>query len=116
MGRRKTRHRLERALSLKPSGFSGSVTNTNLHDIVQLICISRSSCRMKVRSGPDAGFIFFSSGEIAHAEVQGTQGVEAFYKILSWETGAFVCDEIEPETHTIEESWDFLLMESMRRL
>jgi hypothetical protein len=101
---------------LKSAGFSGTVTNTSLHDIIQLICIGRNTCRMHVRSGANTGLIFFRDGEIVHAENQELQGEEAFYAILSWELGVFECDEAQVETDTIRESWDFLLMESMRRL
>jgi hypothetical protein len=98
------------------NGYSGIITNTSLHDIIQLICIGRSTCRMMVRSGSHKGLICFRDGEIVHARWNALQGEEAFYAILSWELGMFECDQIPPETETIHESWDFLLMESMRRL
>jgi hypothetical protein len=36
--------------------------------------------------------------------------------MLSWDTGTFACDEQTWVTETIQESWDFLLMESLRRI
>ncbi|MDQ7781253.1 MAG: DUF4388 domain-containing protein [Desulfomonilaceae bacterium] len=98
------------------SGFSGTVTNTSLHDIIQLICIGRNSCRMCVKSRDKRGWIYFRDGEIVHAECDDLMGEEAFYAIVSWELGLFECDVVPTETETIQESWDFLLMESMRRL
>lgn len=71
---------------------------------------------MHVRSVANKGLICFRDGEIVHAENQGLHGEEAFYAILSWELGMFECDTVAQETETIQESWDFLLMESMRRL
>ena len=62
------------------------------------------------------GVIYFKEGEITHSESDNTEGEEAFYEILSWELGSFLCDEVMTETQTIHENWDFLLMESMRRL
>jgi hypothetical protein len=44
------------------------------------------------------------------------EGEEAFYMILSWELGVFECDDRRAKAETIQESWDFLLMESVRRL
>ncbi len=99
----------------KPIGFSGTITHTSLLDIVQLICIGRHTCRMRVKSGVDIGTVYFRDGEIIHAQTNGLQGEEAFYTILTWRMGLFECDETEPEMVTIHESWDFLLMESMRR-
>lgn len=101
---------------MKMKGFSGTVTNTSLHDIIQLICIGRITCRMLVRSGTRRGWIHFRDGEIVHAHCEDVLGEEAFYSILCWELGMFECDLEPPTEETIQESWDFLLMESMRRL
>lgn len=98
------------------SGFSGTVTNTSLHDIIQLICIGRTTCQMRVQSGKKKGLIYFRDGEIVHAEYNDLQGEEAFYIIVSWELGSFECNKTPVNKETIQESWDFLLMESMRRL
>lgn len=101
---------------MKSGNFSGTVTNTSLHDIIQLICIGRATCRMYVRGGDEKGFICFKDGEIVHAEKGQEEGEEAFYEIVSWDLGSFKCVEVDTEKETINESWDFLLMESMRRL
>jgi two-component system, chemotaxis family, protein-glutamate methylesterase/glutaminase len=69
-----------------------------------------------VRSGLQRGLICFRQGEIIHAETGNIEGEEAFYQILSWELGSFDSDEESPRAETIQENWDFLLMESMRRL
>lgn len=108
--------RSEQGRKVKDSGFNGTITNTSLHDVIQLICIGRNSCRMLVRSGPNKGWIYFRDGEIVHAECADHGGEDAFYTIVSWELGLFECDLVAPEVETIRESWDFLLMESMRRL
>jgi len=71
---------------------------------------------MRVDSGANSGLIYFKDGEIVHARFDGLEGEEAFYKILSWDLGVFTCEEKPVEKETIEESWDFLLMESLRRL
>jgi hypothetical protein len=68
-----------------------------------------------VRSGTNNGLIYFQKGEIVHAQTDGEEGEEAFYTILSWELGVFECDDQPTKTETIQESWDFLLMESVRR-
>jgi hypothetical protein len=71
---------------------------------------------MLVRSGANRGWIYFRDGEIVHAEYEDLSGEEAFYSILSWDLGIFECDLVAPRAETIQESWDFLLIESMRRL
>jgi two-component system, chemotaxis family, protein-glutamate methylesterase/glutaminase len=99
----------------KSNGFSGSVTNISLPDLIQLLCIGRSTCRMQIRAGKQNGMIYFRDGEIIHAETGDLGGEEAFYEILSWETGVFEGDRVQAEKETIHENWDFLLMESVRR-
>lgn len=98
------------------SGYNGAITNVSLHDVIQLICIGRNTCRMKVRSGSRQGSIFFRDGEIVHAEEQEHKGEDAFFNILSWDLGEFVCDRTPTDEETMGESWDFLLMESVRRI
>jgi hypothetical protein len=71
---------------------------------------------MEVRSGSRKGDIFFRDGEIIHARERQYKGEEAFYNILSWDLGEFVCDRTPADEDTIGESWDFLLMESVRRI
>jgi hypothetical protein len=71
---------------------------------------------MGVRSGGQRGSVFFKDGEVVHAETDNLTGEEAFYDILSWEVGIFECDTVPEQIETIRENWDFLLMESMRRI
>jgi len=71
---------------------------------------------MVVKSGTRTGTIFVRDGEIVHAKTGDLEGEEAFYEIISWELGMFACDGQTVDTDTIHESWDFLLIESMRRL
>lgn len=71
---------------------------------------------MLVRSREKKGWIYFRDGEIVHAECDDLSGEEAFYAIVSWELGLYECNVASAEKETIQESWDFLLMESMRRL
>lgn len=105
-----------RRYAVKSRGFTGTLTNTSLHDVIQLICIGRSNCRMHVKNRLNRGLIGFRDGEIVHAQSGVSCGEEAFFSILSWEIGIFECDEVPVEQETISESWDFLLMESLRRL
>jgi hypothetical protein len=103
-------------LDHQEAGFNGTITNTSLHDLIQLICIGRNSCRMRVKSGYLRGTITFRDGEIIHAETQDLMGEDALFSILSWELGSFECDHNVNVQETIQENWDFLLMESLRRL
>lgn len=95
--------------------FIGTLTNTSLHDVIQLLCVARGTCRMRVKSWSGAGFIAFRDGEIIHAECDVLEGEEAFYALLTLEQGVFSCEEPADDGITIQESWDYLLVESLRR-
>jgi hypothetical protein len=71
---------------------------------------------MTVKSGSKKGVVAVRDGEIIHAEAADMTGEDAFYEIISWELGVFECDDTPVQSETIHESWDFLLIESMRRL
>ncbi len=101
---------------MKQNGFTGRVSNTSLHDVIQLVCVSGCTCCMDVRSGTQRGVISFKHGEIVHAVNDRLEGEEALYKILSWRLGVFQCRELSHDRETICRSWDFLLVESLRRI
>jgi uncharacterized protein len=49
--------------------------------------------------------------------LQTRTGEEVFYELLKWHTGTFAIKrDITPYQRTVNQSWDFLLMEGMRRL
>jgi hypothetical protein len=102
---------------MAPGSWSeGTVTNASLHDVIQLMCVSRCTCRLCVKSWEGEGLIEFQGGEITHAQCGELTGASAFYETLTFEQGIFWCEALEDEKEaTIEESWDYLLLESLRR-
>jgi hypothetical protein len=96
-------------------GFMGTLTDASLHDVIQLMCVARCTCRLYVKSWDGEGVILFRDGEIIHAESGDLEGEEAFYAMLTWEQGVFACEELQDSRATIKESWDYLLVESLRR-
>lgn len=93
-------------------GFRG-VQNKSLVDIIQLECISHSSSVLRITNGPLSGKIWINDGELYDAETDGSNGEEAFHKILSWKTGSFESMVAEPEhPRVIEQSYNGLLLET----
>lgn len=80
-------------------------------------CIRGLTRAFQVSSGGRAGRLFFSGGQIVHAEAGRLRGDDAALEILSWSTGT-----IEPHradwNHppTIQSSWQGMLMRAMQRL
>lgn len=69
-------------------GFRG-VQSKSLVDIIQLECLSQSSCVLKITNGMTEGRIFIQSGEVIDSELPGLTSEPAFQRILSWKTGSF---------------------------
>jgi two-component system chemotaxis response regulator CheB len=97
-------------------GFQGKILGLQLTDIIQMNCLSRLTTALEITRDGERGVIYLNEGEIIHAECGDREGAEAFYKILSWQEGEFVSKiGIAPKSQTINQSWEHLLVEAMRR-
>jgi CheY-like chemotaxis protein len=100
----------------KKKGFQGEVVGLTLTDIIQMNCSSRLTTALIITNDVEKGVIYFNDGEVIHAECGEEQGTDAFYKILNWEEGEFVSNiGVLPPIKTIDQSWEYLLMEAMAR-
>ncbi|QTA78305.1 Two component system response regulator/histidine kinase, CheB domain-containing and DUF4388 [Desulfonema limicola] len=99
------------------NGFAGTLNNIQLPDLIQMCCYSSISTAIRVYMGNQSGTIYIEDGEIIHAECQGEEGLEAFYKVFSWRSGRFenLGDIVMPKT-TIDKNWQYLLMEGHRQM
>lgn len=99
------------------AGFEGAVKGLSLADLVQLKGNNRFTGCISVEFGGRQGAIFFRDGEIIHAEKAGVTGEEAFHRIMIWPGGRFtVLPKVTTTSHTIGQSWRYLLLESLRLL
>jgi len=103
--------------SKKARGVSGSLEEMGLPDVVQVLYHSRKSGKLVVTAGARRGEIFFTDGQICDASFGDKKHEEAFYEMLSLNSGHF---ELDPDFRTsacaIEMSPESLLLEGMRRL
>lgn len=107
---------IDRLLS-RDRGFSGAISLSLLPDLVQIHALSRVSGALRITREGHAGAIWFQKGGIVHAECGDHTGPEAFYELLRWEGGKFALDPSgTPQSQTIFESAEELLMEGCRRL
>ena len=97
-------------------GFRG-VQSKSMVDIIQLECLSQSSCMLKIINGVTEGKIYIQNGEVVDAEVPGMTAEPAFQRILSWKTGSF---EVLPadltRVRTIFTSYQGLLLNTAQAL
>jgi DNA-binding response OmpR family regulator len=100
----------------KKKGFQGKVFGLQLTDIIQMNCLSRVTAALTITKDSEKGVIYLNEGEIVHAECGEEQGTEAFYRIMSWQEGEFVSNiGIMSPIQTIQQSWEHLLVEAMRK-
>lgn len=98
------------------AGFRG-VQSKSLVDIIQLECLSQSSCMLKIINGATEGKIYIQSGEVIDAEVPGVNGEPAFQRILSWKTGSFETLPADSNrVRTIFSSYQGLLLNSAQAI
>jgi len=98
------------------SGFRG-VQRKSLMDIIQMECISQSSCVLRISNGSLAGKIWIQDGELMDAEAGDLCGEAAFQKVLSWKAGNFEMLPVEANRpRTILKSYNALLLESAQAL
>lgn len=102
--------------------IQGDLQEMNLPNLVQLILQSGGRARILIRHGKQVGALYIADRQLHHATVtangaETSSGPEAVYQILGWETGQFKVERsVAPPHRSLEQSWDFLLMEGLRRL
>ena len=97
-------------------GFRG-VQSKSLVDIIQLECLSQSSCTLKITNGVTEGKIYIQDGEVVDAELPGMTAEPAFQRILSWKTGSF--ETLPPDltrVRTIFASYQGLLLNTAQAI
>ena len=71
------------------SNLRGTLQSISLTDVAQLLHANRKTGMLQVNSGKVSGVLYFSSGEVIHAETQAAQGEMAAFEILEWVSGQF---------------------------
>lgn len=102
-------------ISWHHEGFTGALRHVGLPEVIQMECNGRHSSVLEIRNPEMHGEIFIDTGVIVHATVGNLVGEPAFYRLLSLKGGEFqVKPFARPTVRTIENRWEFLLMETAR--
>jgi CheY-like chemotaxis protein len=100
----------------REGGFRG-VQSKSLVDIIQLECLSQSSCVLKINNGVVEGRIWIQAGEVTDAEVPELTAEPAFQRILSWKAGSFEILPADPtRPRAIFTSYQGLLLNTAQAL
>jgi CheY-like chemotaxis protein len=96
-------------------GFSGALRQVGMQEVIQMECIGRHSSILEIRNRQLRGQIYIEAGVVTHAAVGTLVGDQAFYRLLSLKGGEFHVKPFRaPPQRTIQERWEFLLMEAAR--
>ena len=102
-------------VSWDSEGFTGSVRKVGLQDVIQMECNGRHSSILEIRSPEMRGQIYIEAGVITHAAAGEAVGEKAFFKLLAMRSGDFQVKPFKaPAQRTIQQAWEFLVMESAR--
>lgn len=96
-------------------GFSGSVRQVGLQEVIQMECNGRHSSVLEIRSPEMRGQIYIEAGVVIHAVAGDATGDKAFYRMLSMRGGDFQVKPFKaPTQRTIHQPWEVMVMESAR--
>jgi hypothetical protein len=90
--------------------FSSKVDRSGLVHLIQLNGINRFSGSIAFQAGSSEGVVFFSEGEVIHADTGTASGEEAFFRIMHWPGAAYtLAPDATPPRRTIQRSLELLL-------
>jgi hypothetical protein len=86
----------------------------NLLEYVEMYCLASLRGVFRVRSSDgQQGTLWFESGQLVHANVEGETGEDAALKILSWGTGTLTPSSAPFPIHaSIETPWQSLVLKA----
>jgi pSer/pThr/pTyr-binding forkhead associated (FHA) protein len=101
--------------------FRGSLSDIALVDLIQLLCGSRKTGVLILRSPHGTGQIFIENGSMCHVRANGLDPddtYKAFYRFFRWTEGIFELHPLEGETFkpTLTGTTESLLLEAARLL
>jgi hypothetical protein len=74
-------------------------------------CLAMTTRAVRIDREDRQGRIFFTGGQIVHAEVGDMKGEPALFELLNWPAGSFVVEDgLRPLENTIDRDWNMLLM------
>ena len=97
-------------------GFSGTLKQVGLPDVIQIQCLGRNSCILEVRNQQTRGEIYIENGMVVHATAGGLAGEKAFHLLLTLNNGEFrSLQPLRAGQTTVMARGKCYLMESARR-
>jgi hypothetical protein len=97
--------------------ISGDLENTRCPEIIKILSLGKRSGRLYLTNGSDSGNIFFTDGEVIHAQCGSLTGIKAVQEIAVWTSGEYRFFVDEPaDMQTIIMGIDEVLAETTSHL
>lgn len=97
------------------SNLKGNLESISLIDVSQLLNVNRKTGLLQITSAKGKGVLYFSNGEVIHAETATLKGEMAAYEILEWTSGTFDFQAVSVQApSSIRRSVQDLVMDSAR--
>jgi len=101
----------------RDSVLRGSLEQMNVLDLLQSLDMGRKTCALTLSNNNDTCRMYFTDGQINHAQYDQLKGDEAVYKVFAWTGGTFEIDFKGSSTEqTVTQSTQGLLLEGLRLL
>lgn len=102
---------MQTAPTNEPNTFTGISGSTSLADLIKMECSIMATRAVRIERGEKCGRIYFSRGQVIHAEVGDLCGEPAFFEMLTWAGGhVVIADGVQPAEETIDRHWQSLLL------
>jgi hypothetical protein len=97
--------------------ISGDLENTRCPEIIKILSLGKRSGRLYLTNGSDSGNIFFTDGEVIHAQCGSLTGIKAVQEIAVWTSGEYRFFVDEPaDMQTVIMGIDEVLAETTSHL
>lgn len=97
--------------------ISGDLANTRCPEIIKILSLGKRTGRLYLTNGAESGNIYFSEGEVVHAQCASLTGIKAIHEIAVWTSGEYRFFVDEPaDMQTIIMSVEDVLSETTGHL
>ncbi len=91
-------------------GTGEAYNGISIGSFLQMLEQEKSSCTVRVQSGDNLGFLFFSDGDLIDAIDDNTTGIEAAYSIVAWEKTSISLDTAVERKKAIDYPLGYILL------
>ena len=97
--------------------LTGSLSEVEAPDVIQLICLSRKTGVLTVVDGPERSRLYFDRGRLVHGASGELVGDEAVFHCLAKRRGEFAFEPVPVDCpKTVRREGESLILEGMRRI